>query len=108
MLFQSTRLLMIVAVTLSASACTWVTLSEAGKNVRIVTADQVSQCQKVGNVSAKTRYHLVGDTERDRKKVQTELDTLARNEASKLQANALVAEGPAVEGQQNFSAYACP
>lgn len=108
MILRSCRLASSIIFILFVSACTWVELSEAGKHVNIVNTVDVNSCKKVGNVSAKTRFHIVGDTEREKKKVQKELDTLARNEAVTIRANTLVAEAPPSEGKQRFIAYRCP
>ena len=50
------------------TGCTWVNLSEKGKDVQIGYAGNIQECQMVGTVSAHTRYGA-----RDESKVQEEL-----------------------------------
>ncbi len=90
------------------SACTWVELNNAGKRVTIGTEKSITNCKKVGDVNAKTRYALIAGAPRSEEKVRYELSVLARNEAAKIGANTLTPSTPANNGQQSFVAYLCP
>lgn len=93
----------------SVTACTWVELNSAGRNVSLQDSDNLNQtCQRLGTVNAKTRASVVFGTGRDNKKIKHELAVLARNEAAKLNANTIVAKTQAENGEQSFIAYRCP
>ena len=96
----------IIAITALLSACTFVNENPKAQSVAITTIDDVSQCNRVGSVAAKTKAQL-GFIKRGSEKVQDELQTLARNEALKIGANTLVPESKAVEGKQSFIAFNC-
>jgi hypothetical protein len=75
----------------------------------IKTNDNLNQaCQRLGTVNAKTSASLVPGTSRDNKKVKEEITILARNEAARLDANTIVAQTQAKDGEQSFIAYRCP
>ncbi len=98
----------ILFITLLAglSACSWVELDEKAKLVRIITAEQLLGCKKVGNVTAKTRAEILG-AQRNSDKITIELERLAKNEAVKLGADTLVAKHTPNNGEQAFHAYQC-
>lgn len=100
--------LIISFLALSISACTWVTLSEKGQHVRIASDEEIKNCLKVGQVTAKTRATLLLKAKRNAEKIALELSVLARNEASKLSADTIVAQHtPNDNGEQRFNAYRC-
>jgi hypothetical protein len=99
--------MIITIVTLIITSCAWVNENEAGKAVLLTTADQISNCQKMGDISANVKYK-VGFILRGEETVQRELRILARNEAVKLGGNRIVADDRPIEGKQNFQAYLCP
>jgi hypothetical protein len=87
-------------------ACTWVPLTDAGKRVRILSADEDAGCQKIGRATAKTRDQVALFARNDRK-VREELEALGRNEAAELGGNAIAPLGEAVDGRQSFEVYRC-
>lgn len=97
---------MLVAVTF-ISACTWVNENTAGRSVAITHIDNTTNCTKVGNISAEVKAK-VGFIPRSKEKVIDELKVLARNEAVKLRANTIVADGKPIDGKQNYQAFTCP
>ena len=90
---------------LTLSGCAFVNLTDAGSQVRQATADQVVNCKLVGEVASQTKDKIVFN--RNTGSVKEELIVLARNKAAELGANAIVAEGKAYYGAQNFKAYRC-
>jgi hypothetical protein len=86
--------------------CVWVRLSDDGASVRQASADEVRNCQQVGQVHAHTLNRIL--FQRSRAKVQEELIVLASNEAAAMNGNRLVAEAPAANGEQRFRVYRCP
>lgn len=101
-----TEILMFCAIALSMFGCTWVDVTEAGQQVRVVKADEVAGCEKIGNVGAKTADRVTIFARSDRK-VQTELESLARNEATELGGDAIVPIGTPTNGRQSFDVYRC-
>ena len=86
-------------------ACSFVQLSDAGSNVTQAHGADVTQCQSIGIVSATTKEKV--GIKRGAAKVAEELLVLARNEAGKLGANAIVAINQPKGGEQSFRAYKC-
>lgn len=88
------------------SGCAFVSLTDAGANVRQSTAEEVSQCKLVATISSQTKDTVVID--RNSGKVREELIVLARNRAAEIGANAIVPVAEQSNGSQDFSAYSCP
>lgn len=99
--------LFIAIILISLNACTWVELNKHASNVKVSSENGVNNCQKLGNITAKTRHDLFGQA-RDAEKVSSELITLARNEALKLNANTVVPSSEIYNGEQSYHAYYCP
>lgn len=102
------RHLLLSALILSATACTWVPIEPVGKAVRVLPAGPVpSGCQTKGEVVV-TVKSKVAFYNRNPLRVQEELETMARNEAPSAGANAVQATGLPADGSQRFAAYQCP
>ena len=86
--------------------CTWVNLSDTGREVQIGYAGNVQNCQMLGVVNVTTQSKVV--VERGTAKIQEELYTLARNSAASMGATNLVQHDLPKDGAQSFSAYRCP
>ncbi|MGD9661599.1 MAG: DUF4156 domain-containing protein [Porticoccaceae bacterium] len=98
----------LIAVALAASlvsGCSMVKVSEAGKRVAMLTNDQVAGCTRVGSVSTSVLDNVIGIPRND-KKIQTELDRLARDQAVLMNANTLVRMS-IIDGQGSYVAYNC-
>lgn len=100
------KTLLFSTLLLSLNACTWVELNEQGKAVRLTQYEHIQACQKIGNVTAKTRAEILG-AQRSAEKIHIELTRLAKNEAAKLGANTIVAKHAELNGEQAFDAYQC-
>ena len=101
------RYAVIVGVAALAGGCTWVKLTEPGSNVRVGTVAQAASCTKLGATHAKTSTRIAFFS-RSAKKVDSELESLARNEASEMGGDTIVAQGPASsEGRRTFDVYRC-
>lgn len=100
------KLLAIILLALVLPACTWVKLTPGGEKVRVLSADEVQSCTKKGktNVSLKAD---IGGIERNREKVKTELETLARNSAAELNGDTVVPASEIENGKQTFTVYRC-
>jgi hypothetical protein len=97
----------IASLALLGSACTWVELTPSGQNVRVGTMAQAMHCERLGATHAKTSTR-VGIFSRTPKKIDEELEFLARNEAADMGGNTIVAQGPtSSEGRRSFDVFRC-
>ena len=100
------QLLTVIAVA-SLSACTWVKMEPGGKGVRVAGLnDDLSVCTKRGEVAVSVR-DKVGLYQRNELKVRDELETMARNEATGLDADTVQAANEPSAGEQRYVAYSC-
>jgi starvation-inducible outer membrane lipoprotein len=97
---------LILFLAFSLSACTWVDLTPEGEKVRVLSAQEVQSCTKKGKTTVSIKAD-VGGIERDREKVKTELETLARNSAVDLNGDTVVPTSEIKDGKQTFDVYRC-
>jgi hypothetical protein len=98
-----------IALALAAAltaACQWVPLTPAGEGVRIANAAEVSGCKELGTVTGKTTV-TVGPMARNEAKVAKEVESLARNDAATMGANAIVPKGALEWDQRTYAAFRC-
>jgi Domain of unknown function (DUF4156) len=88
------------------AACRWVPLTVEGEQVRVANAAEVEGCQDLGRVTGKTTL-TVGPLARNEQKVAAEVEALARNEAAKMGANAIVPTGPLDWDEREYATYRC-
>ncbi len=93
-------------ICLLAGACTWVKPTSEGQKVKVVTANEASACKKLGTTEVSLLAKVAG-VNRSKKKVQQELQTLARNSGAKMGGDSVVASSEINEGKQNFDVYLC-
>lgn len=103
---KSHRLYLPIAIVGGLLSCTWVKTTPSAEQVRIVPADRVSDCQRLGTISSFTQAKVAG-VKRKAVKVQTELETLARREAVDMGADTIVPAEEIKDGRQSFIAYRC-
>lgn len=91
---------------MSTLSCNWVPLTSEGETVRVLQANAIADCQKVGKVTSKTsdRIMIFARTER---KIREELESLARNEAVELNGDTVVPIDAETDGRQSFDVYRC-
>jgi len=102
----SRRLVAAVAAGALLAGCTWVGLSPEGEKVVVLSPDEVTNCDRLGHTTVSLLDKLAG-IERNREKVQEELNTLARNSAVDLGGDAVVPESKINDGKQRFGVYRC-
>ena len=95
----------VAALVLLFSGCSFVKVSDEGAQVAQANPADVVNCREIGDVDSKTTARVLFN--RNKTSVQQELIDLARDQAAKLGANAIVPVGEPVDGQQTFKAYAC-
>jgi hypothetical protein len=88
----------------------WVKLTPEGEQIRVLEKKEVASCKKLGETTASLKAK-VGPFDRSTKKVQTELQYLARNSAAAdfkdKGADTVVPESDLEEGRQTFAVYRC-
>ena len=95
-----------VLLALLSTGCAFVSLTDAGAEVRQSDAENVKNCTLVATISSQTKNTVVVD--RNLSKVREELIVLARNRAAAMGANAIVPVSEQQNGTQDFNAYSCP
>lgn len=100
------RSLLIIALSLLVSACTWVKMTEEGEKVRVLTAKETSKCKEIGKATAMLKDKIAGIS-RNREKVKLELETLARNQAAKMGGDTIVPISEIEDGEQVFKVLKC-
>lgn len=88
-------------------ACTWVKPDPGAEAVRVIDADGTAGCERVAQIDSNSLDRIAG-VRRDGRKLQQELDTLARNEALRLGADTVSRDGPEPEsGRMRYTAWRC-
>ena len=100
------KILLLPLLIFSLSACSNVKLTTEGEKARVLSAEEVTKCTYVGKSTSTTTEKVVGVKRHD-DALSLELVSLARNAASRLGGDTVVAEGPAEEGRQSFLIYRC-
>lgn len=100
------RGLAVIAAALALSACTWVELTAQGQAVRVLEAERVTACERLGKTTVNTTASVAG-LKRHAEKVQGELDTLARNSAAEIGGDTVVPLGEPMSGRQVYEVYRC-
>ncbi len=103
---KSIKLTTLVVSSLIMSACTWVTLTEEGEKVRVLSAEEVVKCKLVGQTTATTKSKVAG-VDRHNNAVDHELTSLARNAAVNLGGDTVVPASDIDAGSQTFKVYRC-
>ncbi|MAT65051.1 MAG: hypothetical protein CMN57_05360 [Gammaproteobacteria bacterium] len=94
------------AACLLLSACAWVEPTPAGAQVQVVTAEAVTDCLRLGTTRVSVLDRLAG-IPRSYRRLEQELDTLARNSAARMDGDRVVAESEIVEGERTYAVYDC-
>ena len=100
------RFLLLATIIATVTTCNWVQLTTEGQGVRLATASEITNCDRLGRTRSQTLNKIVG-VERGGEKLQSELLMLARNEAGSMGANVVVPESLIEQGQQSFGVYSC-
>lgn len=101
-------LLALFALVLLFPSCAWVKLEPKAEQVRVVnSAADAASCKKLSEIGASTTSR-VAFIARSAQKVETELETLARNDAQKRGANVIAPLGPVTaDGTRRYAAFRC-
>lgn len=99
------RTIVLLALALAASACTWVHMAPGASAVQVVTGPPAG-CEQRGEVEVSVK-DSVAFYERNDLRVRDELETLARNEAPGLGADTVQPLNQPTDGTQRFAAWKC-
>lgn len=99
------RLVLLLACVVGLNACTFVHMAPGAREVRVLSSAPAS-CEKRGEVSVGVQ-DKVGFYERSETQVRDELETLARNEAPGVGADAISPLGPPAAGEQRWAMWRC-
>ena len=98
---------LVAAATLTLGACPWVKMEPEGARVRVLAADALTDgCTARGEIGVSVK-DKVGLYRRNDLKVRDELETMARNEATGLSADAIKPLEEPIHGEQRFAAFRC-
>ena len=90
-----------------ASGCTWVKMDSGAAAIRVLPlGPQIASCKRLGEIEVSVKAR-VGPYDRNPVEVRDELETLARNEALTLHADAVQPEVEPRDGGQRWLAYRC-
>ncbi len=106
MINQKISFILLAGATLLISSCATVSLSSAGEKIRILGPDEVSSCRELGRTNTSVTAMALG-VPRPPETVAKELETIARNSASNMNGDTIVALTVINEGQQTFMVYKC-
>lgn len=96
-----------ILVLLTATSCTWVSLTRQGDNVRVVSASDVQGCKSLGQTKVSVRDFIVDNVKRDELKVARELTVLGRNSAAEMNGDTITPASEVVNGTQAFDVFKC-
>ena len=94
------------ALALALQGCAWVKLTPEGEKARVLSAEEVANCTKLGVTTSTLKADVAG-FRRNEEKVRKELATLARNAASDLGGDTVVPITEPEGGRQTFDVYRC-
>jgi len=103
------RLVLVCIFCLAVGACTWVEPDAGGRSIRVAyDAAGTARCIDLRReITVSVKAEVLG-VARDRLKVRDELESLARNEASRIeQADTVRAITEPEAGEQSFRVYDC-
>lgn len=100
------RQLVYGGVALMLVACATVKTLPGAEDVRLLTAAELVNCQRLGSASAQVMDKITF-VERDKEKMAKELLKLAQNEAVKMGGNALMIASDIKHGSRRFEVYRC-
>jgi hypothetical protein len=83
-----------------------VPLTPGGEKARVLSAAEVQQCEKIGNIPASVKDTVLGIT-RQESVMAEELARLARNNAAAMGGDTVVPTSDIEQGQQTFYIYKC-
>lgn len=98
-------LTLIVAALLSAG-CTFVKLSPEAEATRVIPADRVADCERLGSTTA-SMAERIGFIKRPPESIEQELENAARNAAAEMGGDTIVPRGEIADGKRTYDVFRC-
>lgn len=99
--------LSLVGLAAIVSACSFVSLNPQAQNVTVLPkATPVANCKLLG--STDVSIWSKASTFQSQQSAESQLDTLARNQAATMGGNTVIANDEIKDGQRTYSVYNCP
>lgn len=99
--------IMLTTLVAAMSACSFVSLNPEANNTTVSTStSSLSNCKFLGNTNAS--LWSKAETFQSQKTVESQLDTLARNEAASMGGNTVAPTSEIINGQRSYAVYNCP
>ena len=99
--------LALCGLALAVIGCKHVSLEPEAGPVRRLGVQEVPKCERLGTTHVQVASKVLFFS-RSEETVGEELTTLARNSASRMGGNVVIAEGGVQGGKQTFGVYRCP
>ena len=98
---------LLAVIAAGLAGCSTPKLKPGADSVRRLGAQEATECTRLGSTHAQVLSQIMF-FDRSEKKMSEELTTLARNSASNMGGNVIIAEGGITKGEQTFGVYRCP
>lgn len=89
------------------SSCTWIKLTPEARDVREVSLNEVTDCEKLGTTRVAT-IASYGPFDRYAKSINEELSALARGNALDLGGNTIAPLTGVEDGRRTYAVFRCP
>lgn len=98
---------MLLGLATVLTACSFVSLNPDAKNTAVATdINSLSNCKFLGNTNVS--LWSKAETFQSQDKVESQLDTLARNQAATMGGNTVAPSSKINDGQRAYNVYNCP
>lgn len=98
----------LLAVTLlSVTACTTIKLTHEGGKARVLSADDVVNCQKKGAATVSVNQKILNIVPKQSSRIAKQLQILARNSVIHMDGDTIVPMSKVDNGQQTFAVFRC-
>ena len=101
-----TMALPIALLSLGLSACSWVDLDDAAKEIMVLKPEQTKHCEQIRKTTSQV-LDKVWFMNRNKPKMAEELETLVRNNAVEFGGNAVTPDSEIADGKQTFIILDC-
>jgi hypothetical protein len=98
--------LSVVLATSVMAGCSFVSLTEKGEKVILLSQEQAHHCERIGATVVSVKDSVIG-VDRSIEKMDAELALLARNSAPDIGGDAVLREERLADGKQRFGVYRC-
>ncbi len=107
---MTTRLLnagLITAILFLLTSCATVQLTEEGRKARVLSFDDVKNCQKNGAATVSVNQKMLSIVPKQSSRIAKQLSILARNSAIHMGGDTVVPMSKVDNGQQTFAVFRC-